>query len=927
MGGPLSLLARNRLKYRESFLGPKKFRDFDYLVDETQDEMENELYVLTFRTTITKQMLDELEQSKNRKQWKKANKHKLLQGKLYINPKDYAVVKFEASVPNELKKYFCGYTVMAIKHFDYKLDAEFKKENGKYTIDYLRHEDEFIFKDTTDQTTTPYAAISEFHRLETQYTNVEPFSRADRFENVNNNQLYDYALAHDSLFWKEYTAQHPIATIDSSIRKDMEGEKTMEGQFTAKQTRDLNLLPPVAQKKPSSIKIHGEKLIDPYQWLKEPKSPRNNKAVFDYLSAENEYTDNYFIPLRKLQRELFAALSSRVEEEYTSLPTRDNGYYYHLEYKKEDQYPIFYRKAIQDSTQKELLLDVNIMAKDQDYYDAGGINVSPNNQMMAYYENTTGSDRYVLKFKDLTTGALFPDSLIHIANMVWIDNQTLLYTSIDPTTLRSNKILRHKLGTPQKEDAVVFEEADARFEVACYKSKSKEFIFLSSGSTNSSETYYLRTDQPYGDFKLFSPRVENHLYSISHYKDQFYIISNKNAINYQILKTDTSNIEPSNWKTVISPRKDVLIEDFLIFDQYFVLNEKANAQNRLRVIHRQTKEEHYIKCKEEYYDIDIGYNPDTDTKILRYSYSSFVTPSQIIDYNMDTKYQKVIKKGKKSIYYYSKFKIERTYATAPDGTQIPITLVYNKWRSKGTKSIHKRVYLTSYGSYGSGSTPGFSHYVHALLQRGFVFAIAHVRGGNDMGMQWYHDGRMLNKKNTFTDFIACAEHLIQEGYAAKGTITAQGGSAGGLLMGAIANMRPDLFKAIILDVPFVDVINTMLDDKLPLTTSEYEEWGNPSKKKYFDYIKSYSPYENVKAQDYPHLFFFTGINDTRVGYWEPAKMVAKLRDLKTDDNILLLKTDFYAGHGGGSGRYAGIKDAAYKLAIIFDLYKDDLNTE
>ncbi|MEO0341074.1 MAG: prolyl oligopeptidase family serine peptidase, partial [Bacteroidota bacterium] len=397
-------------------------------------------------------------------------------------------------------------------------------------------------------------------------------------------------------------------------------------------------------------------------------------------------------------------------------------------------------------------------------------------------------------------------------------------------------------------------------------------------------------------------------------------ISDRKSLNNGVYVTDTSKVEAKHWKPLIKPRKNVLINGLEVFDKYLVLSEKANTQNRIRVINQEKEEEHYIEFKEDFYDIGIGYNPDTNTDTLQISFTSFITPSRVINYNMKTRKKRTVKSERRTINYFGKHEIKQEWATAADGTKVPITLIYNKWSVNRPSETNKRVYLTSYGAYGAGETVGYSQFVQNLLFKGFVYAIAHVRGGDDLGMEWYHDGKMMNKRNTFTDFISCAERLIELGYAEKGSITASGGSAGGLLMGAVANMRPELFKGIFLEVPFVDVMNTMLDEKLPLTTSEYLEWGNPNIKKHFEYMLSYSPYENVKAQDYPNLYFFTGLNDTRVGYWEAAKMVAKLRATKTDDNLLLLKTNLYGGHGGGSGRYAWIDDASYKLALIFDLY-------
>ncbi len=920
VGGPLSLFARDRVKYQQSFLGSHLNRDYDFLVDEVEYADGRYVYALSFRTTVTKEELEELGRKKNNKQWRKANKHKLLQGTIFVDPDNYAILGYECSVPNELKSFFCGYTTMAIKHFDYKLKVRYKRRGDKYILDYLRHEDEFIFKDTLENITTPYAAISEFRTLDANLQQAATIPVSKNFANVEMNQLYDYALEYDSVFWQNYSSENTIAEIDGNIRQDMETEKSLEQQFLAKQTRDEDMLPPIAKQEASVTRIHGDVITDNYAWLKDPKAARSNKPVMEYLNAENDFTANYFTPLRKLQRTLYQELVLQTAKNYSSLPSKRDGYLYHVEYKEEQEHPVYYRTPVgADSTEKELLIDVNIEAEKHDYYTVAGLTLSPNNNLLAFGENTTGSDKYVVRFKNLEENTMLADTLTEVAGLVWINNSVFLYTALEPKTLRSYRVMRHQLGTAQSKDELIYEEQDPLFGVSCYKSKSKEFIFISSGSNNASELRYLRTDNPGGSFKIMLPREQGHNYSISDHKDKFFIRSDRGGINFALYTTDTTDFSPKNWDELIPHRKDVLLQSYLVFDNYLVLSEKADAQVRLRVIDRRTKESHYLREKDDIYSISIGSNPETNSEILRYSFNSFTQEPRTLDYNMRTRESKILKKEKKGFPPY-KVIVKREWATADDGTQIPITLVYSKWISRGKKSERKRVYLTSYGAYGSGSGPGFSHFVNMLLRRGFVYAIAHVRGGDDMGMQWYHDGRMLKKKNTFTDFINCAEFLIEEGYAQQGSITAQGGSAGGLLMGAIANMRPDLFKAVILDVPFVDVINTMLDDKLPLTTGEYEEWGNPNKKKYYNYMKSYSPYDNIVAQEYPHMFFFTGLNDTRVGYWEPAKMVAKLRAMKTNNNLLLLKTNLSAGHGGGSGRYSWATESAYKLALLFDLY-------
>ncbi len=921
-GGPLGLFARNRVKYQESFLGRKATSDFTYSISEEIDEKGAWLYVLDFHTKTTKEELDELETTSNRRQWRRANKHKLLKGKIYIDQEDLAVVRYECAIPNDLKKYFCGFGFNQVKHFDYKLDVRYKKKGGRYYIDKLRHEDEFIYQDSISESTTYYSAISEFDGTAITTQDVKKIARDDNFANTVSNQLYEFPLDYDSDFWKNYTEENTVATIDASIRKDMEFEKTLEQQFKDKHIRNDTLPEPVAKIVPSSFKIHKETYTDDYAWLKDTKNPKHNKPVMDYLREENAYAANYNIPLKRSQRTIYKHLVQSVEKNSVSLPVEKNGYSYYSTYSEDDEHPVFYRKAISKNgavVAEEELLNVNELAKEKEFYTASVGAVSPNNNLITVYENTTGKDEYVLKIKDLTTKSFLKDSINRIGGLVWLNDTSFLYSNVEKDTYRSSKIMRHTLGTDAKEDVIIFEEKDTGFSVSIGESKSKEYIFLNTSSSTASEVWFLKTDHPNDPFEVIKPREKNHLYSVTHHKDHFYIVTNKDALNYKIAKVNVHTISEGNWTEVVPHQEGVLIQGLQIFDKYIAVNEKENAQSRIKIINLETNKSHFIKLKEEFYNISFGYNPDFATDSLQFSYSSFRKPLSTYKYHMKTKKKRLVKQHSKRIEHpFNTYVVERKWVTAKDGTQIPLTLIKDRWQSNRDLNKHK-VYLTSYGSYGAGQGIPGGAMVHHLVNSGYIYAIAHVRGGDDMGKEWYEDGKLFNKKNTFTDFIDCAEYLITEEYAKKGSIVAQGGSAGGLLMGAVANARPELFNTIILDVPFVDVINTMLDEKLPLTTGEFEEWGNPKDKAVYKYMKSYSPYDNVKAQAYPNMLFFTGLNDTRVGYWEPAKMAAKLRATKTDDKLLLLKTSFSNGHGGGSGRYAGYRDSAYQLALIYEL--------
>jgi protease II len=575
----------------------------------------------------------------------------------------------------------------------------------------------------------------------------------------------------------------------------------------------------------------------------------------------------------------------------------------------------------------DTLMNVNTMAKDYDYYSAGGIGVSPNTKLMFYYENTTGSDKSTVKFKNLDTGKAVADSLVNVSGMVWLNDHQLLYTLQEPKTNRTYQLKLHELNSPQQGDSLLYQEDDSRFQISISKSKSEDYIYLGCASSTASEVHFMNLNKVDQGFHLIAPRDGTHEYRVTDYKNEFYIISNKESVNFEVFKCDENAYARADWKSFLKPEKESLLTDFVIFDDFLVLGESEKMENRLRIIDKESGKSHFLKIREDLHSVSTAYNPKFDSDTLQFTVSSMKSPAEVWNYNMSTNEKRMVKRQVVKNHYAGKWiKNERVWAEAADGTMIPITLLYNRWDAH-KKRRYKRMYLTSYGAYGSGSESGFEPSVYSLINRGFVYAIAHVRGGGEMGQVWHDGGKMMGKKNTFTDFIDCAEFLIEEGYAQKGNIVAQGGSAGGLLMGAVVNMRPDLFKLVMLDVPFVDVINTMLDDKLPLTTIEYEEWGNPNEKKDFEYMLSYSPYDNVVAQDYPHMLFSTGVNDTRVGYWEPAKMVAKLRTLKTDDNLLLLKTNLSAGHGGGSGRFDGYKEMAYQYAVIFDIFSNDILQE
>jgi len=673
--------------------------------------------------------------------------------------------------------------------------------------------------------------------------------------------------------------------------------------------------PPVAEKIPRELTIHGDTRVDDYYWLNE----RENPKVIDYLTAENEYKDAVMKHTESFQKKLYDEIVGRIKKTDMSVPSKESGYYYYSRYEEGGEYPIYCRRKGTMEAEEEILLNVNEMAKGHAYYSVAGYSVSSNNNLIAFGVDTVSRRKYTIHFKNLKTGEILPDKIpITSGRAAWAnDNKTVFYILKDEETLRSYKILKHVLGTDPSSDKEIFEEKDVTFSAYVYKSKSKKYLIIGSSHTLSDEYRFLDADNPDGKFKIIQPREKDLLYSVTHYKDKFYIRTNYKAKNFRLMATPVSKTTKGNWKEVIPHRKDVLLQDFDIFEGFLVVNERKNGLPNLRIMRWDKKGEHYLDFGEETYSAYIAYNPEFDTDVLRYGYTSMTTPRSVFDYNMNTKEKTLLKQQEVlGDFDSNNYHAERLYATARDGTKVPISLVYRKGLEKNGDNP---LLFYGYGSYGSTMNASFSSVRLSLLDRGFVYAIAHIRGGQEMGRYWYDEGKLLKKKNTFTDFIDCAEHLIAEKFTNPDMLFAQGGSAGGLLMCAIGNMLPDLFKGVIAAVPFVDVVTTMLDTNIPLTTGEFDEWGDPNKKEYYDYMLSYSPYDNVEAKDYPVMLVTTGLHDSQVQYFEPAKWVAKLRALKTDNNILLLDTDMESGHGGASGRFRRYKRTALQYAFFLDL--------
>lgn len=674
---------------------------------------------------------------------------------------------------------------------------------------------------------------------------------------------------------------------------------------------------PEAKQIPKELRIHNDTRIDNYYWLND----RDNPEVIEYLNAENNYTKVKMQHTEAFQKVLFEEMKGRIKEDDSSVPYKLNGYWYFTKYEEGKDYPIYVRKKETLESDEEVLFDCNKLAAKHAYFNLGGIAISPDNSLAAFSTDTVSRRQYTIQIKNLITGEIYPDKILNTTGSVtWAnDNKTLFYAMKDPVTLRSHKIFKHKLNADSNKDLEVYHEADETFNTFVYKSKSKKYIIIGSSSTLSSEYRFLNADTPDLNFKIFQERTKDLEYSIAHYNDNFYIISNTDgATNFKVTKTSECHTSKENWKDIIAHRKSVLIEDIEIFKSHLVVNERENGLNRLRIISWNGKEDYYLPFNSETYNTYIGNNPDFESNLLRYGYNGLTSPSSIIDYNLITK-QSEVKKEQEVLggkFKKENYESKRIWATAQDGVKIPISLVYRKGiKLDGTNPLLQY----AYGSYGSTVDPSFSSIRLSLLDRGFIYAIAHIRGGEYLGREWYENGKLLTKKNTFTDFIDCSKYLIEKKYTSKAHLYAYGGSAGGLLIGAVINLNPELYKGVIAAVPFVDVVTTMLDDSIPLTTGEYDEWGNPNQLEYYNYMKSYSPYDNVEAKAYPNILVTTGLHDSQVQYWEPAKWVAKLRALKTDSNTLLLHTDMDSGHGGASGRFESLKEVALEYAFLLDL--------
>ena len=704
---------------------------------------------------------------------------------------------------------------------------------------------------------------------------------------------------------------------DSSMASHNQPELT-ETQFPA---------PPTAEKQTHITEIHGLQLEDDYFWMRlsdeqkeAAESDEQTAKVVDYLNRENDYTKEVMNGTEAFQENLFNEIVGRIKQDDQSVPLLDNGYYYYSRYEEGKEYAIYCRKLGSLEAEEQVMLNVNEMAEGFNYYAVGGQSVSTNNNLLAFSVDTVSRREYTLQFKDLTTGEVLADRIPGTTGgATWAnDNKTVYYSKKDPITLRSSRIFKHVLGTDASADVLVFEEADETFSCGIGKSKSEQYLMIASYSTVSNEWRYLDANTPNGEWKIIQPRERNLEYSCSHYGDHFYITTNRDAKNFKLVRTPINATTYDNWEDVLPHRDATLLEGVDIFKDYLVVSERTEGLNQIRVKRWDDAADYYIQFPDPTYSAYVGANPDFDTKQLRYGYNSMTTPSSVFEMDMVSQATSLLKQQEVlgGSFDPANYESERVMVEARDGTKVPVSIVSRK----GVKKDGNNPFLLyAYGSYGYSMDAGFSSTRLSLLDRGFVYAIAHIRGGQEMGRDWYEDGKMFNKKNTFTDFVDCGQAMVDLGYTSPQHLYAMGGSAGGLLMGAVINMAPALFNGVIAAVPFVDVINTMLDESIPLTTGEFDEWGNPKNKDSFDYMMSYSPYDNVTAQDYPHMLVTTGYWDSQVQYWEPAKWVAKLRDTKTGENLLVMDCNMETGHGGASGRFKRLRETAMEYAFFMML--------
>lgn len=914
-GGPLSTLSKDLVRYISHFMNKKEFKRYTFELYESPDEEGNWDYVVRFKPKKAPATLEKIQADQAR--GRRISRTDILSGTVHIDQDSYAIKRITYSVEQNYRRHICNLQEMNIKHYGYEIDVKYKQTGEKWQLDQIKRIDEFIYKDTVKEQTTPYSTITELFTINDQ-SDLASVSGQESFANVDANFLYDYPLEYNKEFWDGYVKKVPLAELSAKLRADMETSQPLEKQFALKHLRDEAMLPPVAAKEPVVTKWHGTELVDEYQWLKDPKAPKKNKRVMDYLTAENKYAENYFIPLRKSQRQLTNELYNQLDKESKTEPVKSYDYWYWSKYKtNDDDYRTIYRKKDEEGAEEEVLFDLPTIADSLDYFSLGFYSVSPDNQLIAYSIDTVGRQSYMTYIKNLETGEFLADSIKDAGSFLWAeDSKGFFHAKVDKKRNRSYAILFHQLGTSFEQDSTYMESDNTAINLGISKSRSKEYLYLHRSSNNSNATYLSRNKFPY-NFKLVKEAEPDKQYSLNHVKDHFYISTNIGAENGRLMITDTARLGYEHWKEVVSSTDDVILMGYRIFKNYLVVHKMENLEERIELLNLSSAERWQLEGlrDDQYNTMSLGRN-EFDSDTLHYYVSAPNYKTRKVSYHMGNKGRKIKQVDKSGGLMVGFYKTKRIWADARDGTKIPVTMIYLGRKEKFL--TNRAVLVDAYGAYGAGGNLDYNSSALPLLSRGIIYAYVHTRGGGDLGDKWYQEGKMMNKMNTFNDLIDAVEYMKENGLGHKDKFFGTGGSAGGLLMGAVVNQRPDLFQGVFLDVPFVDVINTMGDESLPLTSGEFQEWGNPKKKKEFKYIYQYSPYENVKAQNYPRMAFYAGINDKNVGYWEPAKMVARLRVMKTDSNPLILNTGMNAGHGAGSGRMASLNLLAYKYALLLE---------
>lgn len=919
-GGPLGIVSKDLVKYIHYFLDKKSFKSYQYELFEEYLENKGWTYLIRFEPKKEPASLKTIQDKKAK--GKRTSRSDILSGEIYIDQDSYAIVKLAYRVEQDYRRHICNLGDMNIQHYGYEVNVDYKRNlDSRWQVDRIFRKDEFIFKDTVSQQTTPYATIAEMYVTESNSA-IQSILPTESFLNHDANSLYDYAVEYNPEFWKTYERTNPIAAIDSEIRSHMEMTDSLEKQFAIKHMRDESLKPPVAEVIPTQITLHGKNLVDNYSWLKD-RNPKSNSKIMDYIKAENVYTDNYLIPLRKNIRELSNEIFNKMDVESKTDSVLDYGYWYWSLFEGYNDHRTIYRRKNESGAPKEVLLNLTSIADSADYFQFGFYDVSPNNQYLAYAIDTVGSGSLTTYITDLTSGEVLQDSSSNNSDFMWSeDSKGFFYSSKDKSTNRKHSILYHRIGDQFSQDTTFFHEPDPARNVAIWKSFNKEYLFVSSRSATSRDLYMARNKVPY-DFKLISATKGREVHSISPVEDKMYVFTNQNAPNGKLMVADTTSFSIKHLIDVEEPAEGVVLEDYAVFRNFFVFLKREQMHQYIEVRNRFTGDKYRIESDhDKLRTYALGRNINIDTDTLRYFETAPNYSTQRVLFNMNNKKSKSETVSKRKGYDLSSFfRVKLLWIQARDGAQIPVSIVY--FGSDKMKNLENRpVFIDAYGAYGLGNRLTHNASIEPLIEEGFIYAYVHVRGGDELGDDWYEQGKQFNKMNSFYDLIDAVDFMKYTGIGHSQRFFANGGSAGGLLMAAVINERPEMFAGAFLDVPFLDVINTMLDESLPLTVDEFDEWGNPRRKKDFNYMLQYSPYENIKPQAYPKLMFQIGLEDKNVGFWEATKMVAKLRATKTDDNVLLLQTKLSEGHSLSSSRMQGVQALAQKYSVLFEWLRE-----